>query len=698
LAGDLAAARRARDEAGESRYAAPVIALYEGRFDEARALWEAQREENQRAGNRRDEMMSTLGLGMLQRLEGEPEAAEELLEAALATAVDGGERIAELWIRTELAVTLADAGRSGEARVHLARGEALATEEEDWRGLAGRLALAQAAVLSAEDRPREAAEQCTAAAETFRRWQVPWDEAEAMRRSGLARLRIGDRNGAVQRLAGAVDLYRRHGGPTRWIEPVLAEKLGAQGIDTTERLTSVHLVAAAVESERPDLAPLTSPEGTVTLLFSDIEGSTAANERLGDRRWMEVLHAHNLIVREEVARHGGFEVKSQGDGFMLAFSSARRGLACAVAIQQALRAHAGEHPDAAIAVRMGLHTGEAVKEGDDFFGTHVALAARVATAARGGEILVSALLKELTEGSGELAFRPSREVELKGLTGTRRVYSVLWEADATKAAAMAPAASPPASLRRRRLVTVLATDLADDDRLAEAVEGRGEIVPLDDGALIAFSSAADALACAVRLQRSPGNGSDPAPPRVGLHAGDDPGVEGAGPNPVAGVAQALSQIARPGQVVCSEIVARLLAGRPRFAFASLGTLEAGAERALSAYEARFETGDEAFVWPVPLTGRQAEMARLLERLQEAAAGRGGLLMLAGEQASARPAWPMRSPPGRSGTGSPFCGAGATRASGRRPTGRSSRRSKPMSPSTIPTSCGRTSVRRRRWPS
>ena len=163
-------------------------------------------------------------------------------------------------------------------------------------------------------------------------------------------------------------------------------------------MASIYAVAAAVEEERPDLAPPTRrPEGTVTLLFSDIEGSTAANERLGDRRWMEVLRAHNQIVRQEVARHGGFEVKSQGDGFMIAFSSARRGLASAMAIQRALQAHADAPSRARRSpCRMGLHTGEALKEGDDFFGTHVALAARIAGAARGGEILVSSLLKELT--------------------------------------------------------------------------------------------------------------------------------------------------------------------------------------------------------------------------------------------------------------------------------------------------------------
>ncbi len=104
----------------------------------------------------------------------------------------------------------------------------------------------------------------------------------------------------------------------------MADKLAVQGIGGATVTDSIDLVAAAVSLERPDLRPHASPEGTVTILFSDIEGSTAANERLGDRRWLEVLRAHNRIVRREVAAQRGFEVKCQGDGFMIAFGSARR--------------------------------------------------------------------------------------------------------------------------------------------------------------------------------------------------------------------------------------------------------------------------------------------------------------------------------------------------------------------------------------
>ena len=80
------------------------------------------------------------------------------------------------------------------------------------------------------------------------------------------------------------------------------------------------------------------PDGTITILFSDIKGSTAMSERLGVQRMQEVLQAHDAILREQVAAHGGFEVKSMGDRFMLAFSSARNALQCAVAIQWALAA------------------------------------------------------------------------------------------------------------------------------------------------------------------------------------------------------------------------------------------------------------------------------------------------------------------------------------------------------------------------
>ena len=96
---------------------------------------------------------------------------------------------------------------------------------------------------------------------------------------------------------------------------------------------------SAIEVERPNLQRHSAPDGTVTVMFTDIEGSTAMTERLGDVQAQGVLRTHNAIIREQVGAHQGFEVKSQGDGFMLAFSSARTALECAIAIQQNFAIH-----------------------------------------------------------------------------------------------------------------------------------------------------------------------------------------------------------------------------------------------------------------------------------------------------------------------------------------------------------------------
>lgn len=161
-----------------------------------------------------------------------------------------------------------------------------------------------------------------------------------------------------------------------------------------------------------------APDGTVTLLFSDIEGSTALNDRLGDVRYMDLLRRHHAIVRDCLKARGGYEVKVQGDGFMLAFPSARGAIDCARDIQAGM----AELPD--VRVRIGLHTGEAIREDADFYGRNVALAARIAGCARGGETLVSEIVKRLTDSAGDLRFGAERELELDGITGTQRVYAV----------------------------------------------------------------------------------------------------------------------------------------------------------------------------------------------------------------------------------------------------------------------------------
>jgi class 3 adenylate cyclase len=169
-----------------------------------------------------------------------------------------------------------------------------------------------------------------------------------------------------------------------------------------------------------------SPTGTVTILFTDISHSTELAERIGDQRWVGVLSAHNALVREQISRHGGTEVKHHGDGFMVVFPSARRALLCAIAIQRAMAGYRQGHPDTPVDLRIGLHTGEVIEDGGDYFGRNVILAARIANEAAGGEILASALVKELADSGGDLGFDDGRDVELKGMSRPWRVHTVDW--------------------------------------------------------------------------------------------------------------------------------------------------------------------------------------------------------------------------------------------------------------------------------
>jgi class 3 adenylate cyclase len=206
----------------------------------------------------------------------------------------------------------------------------------------------------------------------------------------------------------------------------LDEFVQGPAVQGFRELDLVGRIAADVGRSRPDLSRAVSPDGTVTVLFTDIEGSTQLTEALGDAEWIRVLRGHNALVRDQVAAHSGIEVKSQGDGFMLAFASAEDALRCAIEIQRALvEAPSDGHR---LRVRIGLHIGEPIREEDDFFGKDVVLAARIAAEARGGEILASRLVRELTEGSG-FSFTDPTDVELKGLSGMHSLSAVHWQRD-----------------------------------------------------------------------------------------------------------------------------------------------------------------------------------------------------------------------------------------------------------------------------
>ncbi len=250
----------------------------------------------------------------------------------------------------------------------------------------------------------------------------------------LERGRENDRELALELLADVLSTARQMG--ARWIvDRALRDRLEAQGLAGVDVTTSIDEMVSELEQERPDMRAHAAPDGTVAILFSDIEDSTVLTERLGDERWLHVLREHNAIFREQVARHDGYEVKSQGDGFMLAFPDPCEALECAIDVQRAFADREQEGGGEVLRVRMGLHTGEVISEDGDYFGKNVIMAARIAAQATGGEILVSEELREAasTRNGNGLRFDEGREVELKGLAGSHRVFRAEWAPEAAAA-------------------------------------------------------------------------------------------------------------------------------------------------------------------------------------------------------------------------------------------------------------------------
>jgi len=153
-----------------------------------------------------------------------------------------------------------------------------------------------------------------------------------------------------------------------------------------------------------------------TLLFSDIVGSTATLERLGDRAWAQLLQEHNVRIRAAIDRHRGREIDSAGDGFLALFDGAARAVHAAAIMDPAVA-------DLGVRVRVGIHTGEVEIGGGRARGVAVHAAARVAALAGPGEVLVSGTTRDLLDGSG-IAFQPRGEHELKGLSGARPIFAV----------------------------------------------------------------------------------------------------------------------------------------------------------------------------------------------------------------------------------------------------------------------------------
>jgi class 3 adenylate cyclase len=192
------------------------------------------------------------------------------------------------------------------------------------------------------------------------------------------------------------------------------------------QLTSIDVIASALEPVLPDLRELSSPDGALTLMLSDIDGAEAVTERLGPVRWGELLRDHHALVGQIVGHHDGQVTTVERDGFMASFNSAHAGLRCGIELQRTFSSGA----DADVRLRMGLHSGFVMGGPEQLLGRNVVLTGRIAAKAAGGEILVSSAIKEYTERDPSFRFEARGEFHFKGMLGEHTIYSLGWQPDA----------------------------------------------------------------------------------------------------------------------------------------------------------------------------------------------------------------------------------------------------------------------------
>src|SRR2546421_3425626 len=165
------------------------------------------------------------------------------------------------------------------------------------------------------------------------------------------------------------------------------------------------------------------PVGTVTILFTDVEGSTALVRDLGDRGAHALVRRHDELVRGAITGSEGIEIEHAGDSFMVAFPTAGAALGCALQIHRALEVERRSEPQTPL-VRVGMDTGEVIAEERGYFGSTVFRAARVADLAAGGQTLTAEPTKVLGEMAG-YSFSEAGEVELKGMAGRHRLFELI---------------------------------------------------------------------------------------------------------------------------------------------------------------------------------------------------------------------------------------------------------------------------------
>jgi class 3 adenylate cyclase len=209
---------------------------------------------------------------------------------------------------------------------------------------------------------------------------------------------------------------------------MLASLRGEQRLDVEPSVdaTSIDVIASALEPLTPVVSRMSSPDGALTLMLSDIADAGTVATQLGTERWEQLIRNHHLLVEQVLAYHDGRVVKFERDGFLASFNSAHGGLHAALELQRTLTSTDYDGAPQALALRIGLHSGFVITNSEQLLGRNVVLATRIAAHARAGEILVSSTLKQYTESDPSFQFESRGEHHFKGLLGEHTVYSIRW--------------------------------------------------------------------------------------------------------------------------------------------------------------------------------------------------------------------------------------------------------------------------------
>ncbi|MTJ80178.1 MAG: hypothetical protein F8N37_04025, partial [Telmatospirillum sp.] len=220
------------------------------------------------------------------------------------------------------------------------------------------------------------------------------------------------------------DKYEDYLGEPKYLSMVQVGRSSMEALLAGADLAGEEMMAAFTLWNRPQPTTQTAP-GTITVLFTDMVGSTDFTQSRGDHAAQDILRRHNSIVRSALAEFVGREIKHTGDGIMASFASAANGVEAAISIQRACEAHNARNPDLPLHLRIGLNSGEPIQEGDDLFGTTVQLSARVCAKAAANEILCTNVVRELSAGK-DLTFDSKGIQELKGFKDPVPLYAVRW--------------------------------------------------------------------------------------------------------------------------------------------------------------------------------------------------------------------------------------------------------------------------------